>query len=306
MHITTNKTLTKLLWPLIKVTEYLGVHHPKLLIKIRYLARFGHLPNLRDPKDLNEKILHQKLYSDISTWAVLADKYAVQEYIKRCGLEDILIPLYGAWSDENDIDFTTLPNKYILKANNGDGKGSFKVVKDNKSADHDALRVLAGKWLRMKNIGALGAEPQYRKIPPKVIAEQFLESGDSPFPTDYKIWCLNGEPYAILTCADRTTSKLTLGIYDTEWNWIPKALRGTGSYLIAPNPIERPHCLEEMLDIARTLGKPFPQVRVDLYEVNGKVYFGELTFTSLGGMMNYFTPDFLLKMGEKVSLDYER
>lgn len=304
MHITTSKTLSILFLPLIKLTEYLGVNYPEFLVNLRYLFRFKRFPRLKNPRDLNEKILYLKLNTDTSRWTLLADKYKVREYIKECDLEEILIPLYGVWSNADDINFNLLPKKYILKANNGDGKGSFKVVRDNYTLNQKEARDLAKEWLSLRNIGALGAEPQYRDIPPKVLAEALLEPSDGSSLIDYKIWCFNGEPCCIVACSDRSVNKVTFGIYDLEWNWIPDALRSTSSYPTATFLLKSPEHLDQMLDIARKLSNPFPQVRVDLYEVEGKIYFGELTFTSLGGMMNYFTPEYLLKMGEKIDLNY--
>lgn len=305
MHITTNKTLSVLFFPLVKFMEFIGVNFPELLINMRYLVRFKTLPRINKPRDLNEKILYLKLKTDTSRWTELADKYKVRKYIKECGLKDILIPLYGVWNDADAIDFRILPQKYILKANNGDGKGSFLIVKDNKNLDYKEAKKRAKKWLSLRNIGALGAEPQYRGIPPKVIAEALLEPEDGSL-IDYKIWCFNGEPYSIMTCSERNNDGVTLGIYDLEWNWVSNALKSIGSYPIASSPLKAPNHLNYMLEVARKLSKPFPQVRVDLYEVNDKVFFGELTFTSLGGMMNYYTPSYLLEMGSKVDLNYGR
>ena len=144
---------------------WLGEHFPATMIRLRYLARFHRLPNLKHPKDLNEKILYQKLYTDTSVWTRLADKYRVRDYVKECGLEDILIPFYGAWEQVEDIDFDSLPQQFILKANNGDGKGT--NMKIDKSAMTDdvwtRLRQTLQEWLSRKHIGALSAEPHSRR-----------------------------------------------------------------------------------------------------------------------------------------------
>lgn len=302
MHITTNKTASKILYPLIKFSEYLGIHHPVFLIKLRYFVRFGRLPNLKNPKDLNEKILYLKLYTDTKEWTRLADKYRVREYIKDCGLEDILVPLYGVWNKSSDISLSNLPKSFILKANNGDGKGSFLVVKDKESANLEEIKQRSEKWLSERNIGALAAEPQYRDIPPRVLAEKLLESNSGGL-VDYKIWCFNGRPHSILTCSDRSNNSVALGAYDLNWNRLEDALIPSKDYP-AGGLLPRPDNLTEMIEIAEKLSKPFPEVRVDLYDVDGRVYFGELTFTSLGGMMLYYTPKALQDMGSQVNLNY--
>ena len=304
MHITSSKILSTICWPLIKIFEFIGGKWPSLIVKARYFARFHKMPNLKDPLDLNEKILWLKLYSDTSKWTELADKYEVRNYVEKLGLGETLVKLYGVWNDEKDIDFESLPNSLIFKVNNGDGKGTFQIITDLKNEDKPTLKNLFHKWLKRKNIGNLSAEPHYNDIKPKIIAEELL-----PFPkdkksvTDYKIWCINGKPRYIFICQDRDTQKNDISImnYDTNWNPHPEMLIYSADYKRA-NLISKPKNLDKMLEIATKLSTEFPIVRVDLYNIDGKIYFGELTFTSLGGMMNYFTPDFLLKLGKEADI----
>lgn len=293
-----------MLYPLIKLTEYVGIHYPVFLVKLRYLVRFKRLPNLKNPKNLNEKILYLKLYSNTKEWTRLADKYRVRDYIKECGLEHILIPLYDVWDKASDISLTNLPESFILKANNGDGKSSYHIVRDKNSADLKKIQTLAQEWLAARNIGALAAEPQYHNIPPKVLAEKLLVPASGSL-IDYKIWCFNGKPHSILTCSDRSNSSVALGAYDLIWNRLENALIPSKDYP-SGTLLPRPKNLSDMIEIAEKLSQPFPQVRVDLYNVNGCVYFGELTFTSLGGMMLYYTQEALLEMGSHVDLNYSK
>lgn len=298
MHITTSPTLSKVCWPLIKICEVIGGRWPVAMVKARYLARFHKLPNLKNPKNLNEKILWQKLYGDISRWIELADKYRVRSYVESLGLGDTLVKLYGVWYDENDVDFDKLPENLIFKANNGEG-GTNKIVKGLSRADKTELRRLFHWWLTRKNIGNLAAEPHYKEMNPCVIAEELL-----PFPengisvVDYKIWCINGKPRYIFVCSDRDSQGcgLAVMIYDTDWKPCPQYVIFNEDYRRG-EILPRPKKLEKMLEIAAKLSKEFPILRVDLYNINGRIYFGELTFTSLGGMMSYFTPDFLDMMG---------
>lgn len=286
----------------------LAEHFPVTVVRLRYLMRFGKLPNLRHPQNLNEKILHQKLYSDTSQWTELADKVRVRDYVKACGLEHILIPFYGAWERAEDIPFGELPENFMLKSNNGDGRGTFMAVR-NKSAlsgaDIANLRQEVKKWLSARHIGALSAEPQYRHIPPKVMAEELLPMDKNLGSiVDYKLWCFNGEPHSFLICSDRQseTNSVCLASYDLAWQEHPERMNVTAHYAAGTKPIPRPRGLEEMIRCARILSKPFPQVRVDFYDINGKVYFGELTFTSQGGMMEYYTPEALTETGRLVTL----
>ena len=278
---------------------------PGFVVKARYLLRFRRLPNLKHPGDLNEIILYLKLYSDTSRWTKLADKYKVRDYVAACGFADNLIPLYGAWSRVDDIPFDELPDTFMLKANNGDGKGTNTAIDKRKMADADwkALRRTLNEWLSAKHIGALSAEPQYRDIPPMIIAEKMLETpaGENSI-IDYKLWCFNGKPHSFLVVSNRKGHAAQLSAYDIDWNKHPEWMEETKAYPADKRLLPRPVHLKEMIDMAATLSKPFPAVRVDMYEAEGKVYFGELTFTSLGGMMNYYTPEHLKEMGDVVVL----
>ena len=162
MNISTNKTASLICWPLIKLCQWMGRNTPEVLVKIRFFAKFKRWPRLNDPKDLNEKILWLKLYSDTSRWTKLADKFRVRDYVESIGLSDFLVKLYGKWDDVESIDFDKLPNQLIFKVNNGDGKGTNLVVKDLRNADKHALKILFDKWLNRKHIGELDAEPQYK------------------------------------------------------------------------------------------------------------------------------------------------
>ena len=136
-----------------------------------------------------------------SRWSELADKYKVRKYVEDLGCGNILVKLYGAWDNENDIDFDTLPDSLIFKANNGEGKGTNLIVHDLKSENKEALRRLFRWWLTRKHIGALAGEPQYKAIKPMVIAEELLPIPETESSiVDYKIWCINGEPRYIWVC----------------------------------------------------------------------------------------------------------
>jgi ferredoxin-fold anticodon binding domain-containing protein len=305
MHITLNKNFKIIFAPLIKLTEWMGSNWPVTLVKIRYFVRFRKFINLKNPKDLNEKILYLKLFSDTSLWTLCADKYKVRDYVKSCGLEDALVKLYGVWYHAEDFHLSDLPESFILKANNGDGKGSNFIVKNKKIFKEDELRKIIKEWLNNKNIGALSSEPHYKGMIPCVIAEELLPLDEgSKSLVDYKIWCFNGKPYYIWACSDRDNYGTDVMTYDLNWNPMPEACVFDSRYRKG-RIITKPKNINKMLEIAEILAKPFPQVRIDLYNINGKVYFGETTFTSLGGMMNFYSTEFLLNMGSLVDLNYK-
>lgn len=299
--------------PVIAFCHFLGKHYPELLLKMRYLLTFKKKLNLRNPQNLNEKIIWAKLYSDTTQWTKLADKYKVRDYVKQKGLSDSLVKIYGAWDDASNFNIHQLPENFILKANNGDGKGTNLAVrgKSSLSATQQAAIVKTiDEWLHRKNIGLLHAEPQYKGIHPMVIAEELLPipEGESSL-TDYKVWCFNGKVHYIMTCSDRSSNGANIHfmLYDREWNPCPQYAIYSSRYSQG-QVLPKPKNLERMIEVAETLAQGFPEVRVDLYNIdptdeNGKIYFGELTFTSLGGFMNYFTPDFLKKAGSLFSIE---
>ncbi len=290
-----------------KLAEIICGKFPVTTVKLRYFLRFKRLPDFKHPQDLNEKILYLKLFTDTSLWTQMADKYRVREYVKSCGLERMLIPLLGAWEHVEDIPFDQLPQKFILKANNGDGKGTnMKVDKATMSEqDWKNLRKRLQGWLDTKHIGALSGEPQYHGIKPMILAEELLpcDEGQTSL-VDYKLWCFNGEPYSFFICSERQADgyHATVDCYDLSWNRFPENMQASPHMTVATKAIPRPSCLDDIIQAARVLSKPFPEVRVDMYAVGGKAYFGELTFTSLGGMMDFYTPEYLREMGARVTI----
>ena len=146
--------------PVIAFCHFLGKHYPELLLKMRYLLTFKKKLNLRDPQNLNEKIIWEKLYSDTTQWTKLADKYKVRDYVEQKGLSDSLVKIYGAWDDASNFNIHQLPENFILKANNGDGKGTNLAVRGKSilSATQQAAIVKTiDEWLHRKNIGLLHA-----------------------------------------------------------------------------------------------------------------------------------------------------
>lgn len=254
-----------------------------------------------NPIDLNQKINWLKFHSNSQTWGDLADKYKVREFIKDMGMQDILIPLYGVWNKAKEIDFNKLPSSFVLKTNHGSGE--VVIVCDKNHLDINKVIKQLNACLEMP-YGVESGEPHYLLIKPKIIAEQYLLSKDkfSTSLVDYKIWCFNGEPQHIWVCYSRTKKEVRVESYDLEWNYHPEYSVFTDHYINGGGIVPKPVNLGEMLDVARKLSHGFKQVRVDLYNQNGKIYFGEMTFTSNGGYMNFYTREFLNEMGNKISI----
>ena len=283
---------------------FLGRFYPKQLCSLLYKKRMGKDINWDNPKTFNEWVCWLEFNSDTSLWTTLADKYKVRKYVESLGLGKYLVKLYGHWTNVEDINFNDLPNSLIFKVNNGDGKGTNYIVRDLKKEDKKDLCILFEKWLNRENIGALSAEPQYKNMIPCIIAEELLPipSGYSSL-VDYKIWCINGEAKYIWTCCDRDEDGGGADVmtYDLDWNPHPEFSVFTSEYRKG-RILPKPDNLDEMLDLAEKLSNGFPQLRVDLYNINDKIYFGELTFTSQGGMMDFYTKDFLTELGKDIKL----
>ena len=275
---------------------------PSYLAKRIYKKRMGGAKmDLKHPKDLNEKINWLKFYSDTKLWTQLADKYRVRDFVKERGLGNILIPLYAKWDSADDISFEGLPDSFVLKTNHGSGE--IMVVKDKSRVDLSRIKEEFKIHLQTE-FGKYQAEPHYRRIKRCVVAEKFLDSSNLGYTTslvDYKIWCFDGKPYYIWACYSRTKEKVYVEVHDLDWNYLPEKSVFTDHYRDGKGIVPKPEKLNEMLKAAAILSQGFPEVRVDLYEHEKNIYFGEMTFTSNGGYM-----DFLLELGGYVKLPIDK
>lgn len=280
---------------------------PRLAAEGLYKKIYGSkaVLNIDNPKSLIEKITWLELNSDTSLWTLCADKYRMREYVAQCGLAGYLPNLYGHWENPEDIDFSTLPNEFVLKANNG--CGTVKIVRDKTSINERDVKNELKRWLKRK-FGYMGAQTHYLSIEPCILAEELLHQEEeqklfSPGSmADYKVWCINGEPESIFVAYNRRNAfNIDIALYDISWNPIPQYLRNTKQDTYNPNvEVPRPKCLSEMLDMARKLAKPFPEVRVDFYVVYEKPVIGELTFSTGYG---YFTDEYYEYLGNKLNIN---
>ena len=290
--------------PYRKCVKFVNTHFPETMAQMRYYKEFGRFLDLKNPKDLNEKIHWLSLYSDTSEWTLCADKYAVRDFVAERGLSNILVELYGKWDHVSEIDWESLPQKFVLKTTNG--SGTVLVVKDKNSLDMGKTIPMLEKWMKMK-IGEETTEFHYQNIVPRIIAEEYIEQSeeDSKLSTsliDYKIWCFNGKAYYVWVCLNRVIGHTYVSMFDREWNYHPEMSVFNDHYRESKTILPKPEKLEEMLEVAEKLSQGFPEVRVDLYYTNGKIYFGEMTFTSLGGTMDFYTREALLSMGQLIDL----
>lgn len=276
---------------------------PIKVAKLKFYYKFHRWPNFEHPHDLNEKMNWMKFYGDTSSWPDMADKYKVREYVEKKGLKDILVHLYGKWDDPKNIEWDTLPNQFVIKANNG--SGDVLVCRDKSKINKEEVIDYFQKILS-KPYGVDSGEPHYSKIKPCVVIEELLDANTQSVKSssliDYKIWCFNGTPKYIWACYNRTKHGTEVAMFDAEWNFHPEYSIYTPHYSEAKQVVPKPKCLEEMLRVASVLSENIPILRCDLYEVDGRVYFGEMTFTSLGGFMDFYTKEFLDLAGDMITL----
>lgn len=295
-----------LLYPLLALVKCIGRHFPERLVKLRYLIRFKRFLNLKNPKTLNEKILYLSLRTDTSLWTQLADKYSVRKYVSKCSLSETLVPLLGYWRRAEDIDFEKLPSSFVLKTTQG--SGDIVLVKDKLSIDQEYVRGLMKRAVSTR-YGELEGGKHYMRIVPGIIAEALLNNDDESLMAstsiiDYKIWCFNGKAHYIWVCCNRDKDGTEVMTYDMSWSAHPEYSLFTPHYRRGKT-IPKPHNFERMIEVAETLAKPFPVVRVDLYNIGGKIYFGEMTFTSLGGLMDFYTDEFQRMTGDIININYK-
>jgi hypothetical protein len=248
-------------------------------LKHWYFVHTGERLNLDSPRTFNEKIQWLKLHDSTPLKTRLADKYLARDWIKEKIGEEYLIPLLGVWDKFDDIDFKTLPDRFVLKANHGSGWNV--IVRDKSKLNIPEARAKFEYWLKRNFAFAAGLELHYKDIKPKIIAEEYIENLNVHGLYDYRFFCFNGEPKSIWLVLGSGTLNPQRDVYDLEWNLQPL---GTGAPHIDKKP-GKPSKLTEMIGLAKKLCGDFIFVRVDFYYTEPKIYMGELTFTPLSGMV---------------------
>lgn len=262
----------------------------------KYQLYFGRKLNLKNPQTVNEKLQWLKLYNRKPEYTMMVDKYKVREYIAQELGEEYLIPLLGVWDNPDEIDFDALPNQFVLKCNHNSGLGMC-ICKDKSELDISKVKGELRKGLK-QDYYLTGREWPYKDVPRKIIAEKYMvdASGDLK---DYKFYCFNGEMKFVMISSDRNTSRPTRADYfDRDFNW----LDFTWGYSHAEVHPEKPEQFEKMVAIAEKLGKGLPHIRVDLYDCNGKIYFGELTFFDGSGFDKIKPIEWEYRIGEMLIL----
>ena len=266
-----------------KLERIILYHFPKKTAhKIMYKIKYHKKLDLENPTTIDEK-MHFMIVNEFGEKeAQLTDKVQMRKYVIEKGLKDILIPEYGIYDDVKEIDYNNLPNKFVLKPNNSSGKIIICLDK-NKLNKKDTNKKMK-KWLK-ENWAIMHLEYQYKDIEPKIICEKYIGEEDGTLPIDYKFLCFNGLPKCIMVCSERE-KKVKYDYYDLNWNYLDYSKEEYKSN----KRYKKPEKLNEMIEISRKLSEGIKMVRVDLYDINGKIYFGELTVSPVAGSF-YFNND---------------
>ena len=267
---------------------------PVLASQILFTLSTKRILNLKNPKTFNEKLMWLKLNWQHPLVVKCADKYTVREYISNLGYENTLPKLYGVYDSVDEIDWDSLPNKFALKCTHGCG---FNIICDNKQKLNieEAIEKL-DHWMKTRYVFE-AVEIQYDKMKPRIICEEYIETSAGILPNDYKIYCFNGEPKLTLVCTERSEA-VKLDFMDLDWNYMNIGAEGWASGKLP----EKPSCYNEMLNISRKLSQPFPYVRIDFYDFEGKPILGEMTFTPAGCAARYYNDNGLNILGNWINL----
>ena len=256
-----------------------------IMLKLQYKIKLGRGLNLNRPVRFTEKLQWYKMYYRNPVMHQCVDKYKVREYVKSKGLEETLVPLYAHYDSIEQVEWNKLPDQFVVKTQNGGGGLNVVVCADKSKLN--IAEINRKLQCKKKKTRYGGREWAYYGSEPGIVVEKLLINEKNPEAgvNDYKIFCYSGKPEFIIVDVDRYIGHKR-NFYDTEWN----DLHITSDCPAADRQIERPDNLDEMLRVASTLSKDFPYVRVDMYSMAGKVYFGELTFYPWSGYVQ-FTPD---------------
>lgn len=281
-----------------KYYESLDEQHYQKAIAKRYKKRINEVLDWGNLKTYNEKMQWAKLYDRNPLKTRLTDKHLVREWVNDKIGEEYLIPLIGVWSTFDEIDFNKLPQKFVLKTNHGTGTNY--IVQDKNAIDKKDVKKKLEEWLNTNYAYKLGLEMHYKDIRPKIIAEQYMEDIDGEL-KDYKFLCFGGEVYYCWVDSGRFSDHRR-NVYNLKWeleSWNQHTYKNTDK------PLPKPKNFDLMVKLAKQLCRGFPHVRVDFYNIDGRIYFGEMTFTNSSGFEKIIPHEYNLMLGDLWELPIE-
>lgn len=285
--------IKKIAYGLLKKLKFLPA---SFYMKIYYEYYTGKKLDLKNPKDFNEKIQWLKVYYRVPILHQLVDKYAVRAYVKEKVGEKYLNDLIKVYNYPKEIDYNELPQKFVLKATHG---YHFNIlVEDKDQLNKTKARLKLEKWLRKDQYTRGGLEWAYKNVKPRFIVEKYLSQIGKKDINDYKFFCFDGEPKFLHVDIDRGTKHLR-SYYDMLWKKLPIKHKSIG---FIDGETEKPKNFEEMKDVARKLASTFPFVRVDLYNLDGEIIFGEMTFYPADGRLEFVPDEYNQIIGDYIKI----
>lgn len=285
----------------LKILRLLHFVPDGIMIPIQYRIKTGNKLNLKHPVRYTEKLQWYKLNYRKPIMTKCSDKYLVREYVKEKGLSNLLNGLYAVYDSAEEIDFEKLPNSFAMKMTVGSGMNYF--VTDKSQENLEQLKSMAVKWFN-SNSSSYGREWCYYDIKPRIVFEELLPMDERDDLPDYKFFCFDGEPYCLYTMIDYTKNHENgkIGFFDTDFNLMPYHRK---DYKPIEEQLPKPMNFDKMVEYARVLSKGFPHVRVDFYDISGKIVFGEMTFYNASGYTAFEPDEFDFIMGSQFNLPVE-
>lgn len=268
----------------------------KLYLSIKFRSHMGYWMDWKNPQTFSEKLQWLKVYDRHPEYTKMVDKVAAKDYVAGIIGEEYIIPTLAVYNSADEIDFDALPNQFVLKCTHD--SGGIVVCKDKSKLDINAAKEKLRKGLKRTYI-VQNREYPYKNVPRRIIAEQYMED-ESRELKDYKFFCFDGVPKYLFVATDRgrDDTETKFDFFDMDWNHLPF----TNGHPNNPVTPEKPENFELMKELASKLSKGMPHVRVDLYNIQGKVYFGELTFFHWGGTVPFVPSEWDYKLGENIIL----
>lgn len=265
-------------------------------LKKRWKIEFGKELDLDNPRTFNEKLQWLKLYNRKDIYTIMADKYEAKKYVGSIIGDEYIIPTLGIYDRFDDIDFNRLPNQFVIKCTHD--SGGVIIVKDKSKFKIDQSRKKINKLLR-RNFYWRGREWPYKNIKPRIIIEKYMEDKNDKELRDYKLFCFNGKFKMLFIATNRQgEGEVCFDFFDHNFKHLPF----TNGHPHAQVKPHKPKNLQKMIELAEKLSEDIPQIRIDFYETNGKIYFGEITFYHFSGFTKFEPEEWDKKLGDMINL----